>query len=80
MILLVRIRPRRCVNAGCFLNCLFIFLQRTTDPVAIEMYNTKIVTSTKKNFYSAKLGMALVKKGGFAFHVDDAAAYRQASQ
>nr|UVB79162.1 ionotropic receptor 64a [Heortia vitessoides] len=52
------------------------YFKRTTDPIAIDMYQKKIVPDHQYNFFSADHGMALVKKGGFAFHVDSVAAYR----
>ncbi|KAJ2948574.1 hypothetical protein O0L34_g7827 [Tuta absoluta] len=51
------------------------FFKRTTDPIALEMYHKKIVTSAGQNFYSLEQGMAMVKHGGFAFLVDNSIAY-----
>ncbi|XP_013187673.2 ionotropic receptor 75a isoform X1 [Amyelois transitella] len=50
------------------------FFKRTTDPIALEMYHKKIMT--EGNFHTPESGMALVKRGGFAFHVDSVVAYR----
>nr|QIJ45770.1 ionotropic receptor [Glyphodes pyloalis] len=52
------------------------FFKRTTDPVALSMYYKKIVPDRQYHFYSPERGMALVKQGGFAFHVDSVVAYR----
>ncbi|KAL4704264.1 hypothetical protein ACJJTC_016282 [Scirpophaga incertulas] len=52
------------------------FFKRTTDEVAINMYKKKITSEHQYNFYPAERGMALVKQGGFAFHVDSVVAYR----
>nr|AXF48861.1 ionotropic receptor IR30 [Lobesia botrana] len=51
------------------------YLRRTTDPLALEIYSRKIAAYPRPNFYSPEQGMALVKKGGFAFHTDPAFAY-----
>ncbi|CAB3257248.1 unnamed protein product [Arctia plantaginis] len=51
------------------------YFKRTTDPVAMELYRRKIHTSTQYNFFKSEEGMALVKKGGFALHVDTAIAF-----
>nr|WPO56533.1 ionotropic receptor [Leucinodes orbonalis] len=40
------------------------------------MYSTKSAAGRDHNFLSAERGMELVKKGGFAFHVDSVVAYR----
>lgn len=40
------------------------------------MYHKKIAPSHQFNFYAPARGMSLVKKGGFAFHVDSVVAYR----
>nr|ARO70551.1 antennal ionotropic receptor IR7d.3 [Dendrolimus punctatus] len=52
------------------------YFQRTTDPVAIELYKKKIAYSKHYNFFEPDKGMALVKQGGFAFHLDNIIAYR----
>ncbi|XP_061384054.1 ionotropic receptor 75a-like [Danaus plexippus] len=52
------------------------YFKRTTDPVAIEIYHQKIVTSHHYNFFTPEYGMVLVKRGDFAFHVDSVTAYR----
>ncbi|XP_075981762.1 ionotropic receptor 75a-like [Anticarsia gemmatalis] len=51
------------------------YFKRTTDPVAIELYKRKIHTSTHYNFFTPETGMALVKKGGFALHIDTSVAF-----
>jgi ionotropic glutamate receptor len=51
-------------------------LQQTTDPAAIELYNTKIKgTSNDSGFYEPRDGLELVRRGGFAFHVETSTAY-----
>ncbi|CAH0401172.1 unnamed protein product [Chilo suppressalis] len=52
------------------------FFKFTTDEVALEMYRKKIAPAHQYNFYTVEHGMALVKRGGFAFHVDSGLAYR----
>nr|QEI46868.1 ionotropic receptor 64a [Galleria mellonella] len=52
------------------------YFMRTTDPIALEIYNKKIATSNHYNFFSPSYGMARVKQGGFALHVDSVVAYR----
>ncbi|GBP57235.1 hypothetical protein EVAR_82947_1 [Eumeta japonica] len=49
---------------------------RTTDPDAVELYNQKIEKSGQSNFLAPDVGMALVKSGGYAFHIDITKAYR----
>ncbi|KAJ8717699.1 hypothetical protein PYW07_005629 [Mythimna separata] len=51
------------------------YFKRTTDPVAIELYHKKVATSTHYNFFTPEEGIALVKKGGFAFHVETTYAF-----
>ncbi|KAJ8717085.1 hypothetical protein PYW08_005484 [Mythimna loreyi] len=51
------------------------YFKRTTDPVAIELYHKKVATSTHYNFFTPEVGIALVKKGGFAFHVETTYAF-----
>lgn len=55
-------------------------MQTTPDPVALELYKKKVaVNKNNKNkmpFLSAAEGLKLVKKGGYAFHVDIATAYK----
>ncbi|XP_049876616.1 glutamate receptor-like [Pectinophora gossypiella] len=51
------------------------FFKHTTDPVALEMYEKKIVSASGNNFFSLEHGMMLVKQGGFAFLVDNSIAY-----
>ncbi|KAF9410458.1 hypothetical protein HW555_010460 [Spodoptera exigua] len=52
-----------------------LMFQRTTDPVAIELYHKKVATGTHYNFFTPEEGIALVKKGGFAFHIDTTFAF-----
>ncbi|KAJ0175499.1 hypothetical protein K1T71_008658 [Dendrolimus kikuchii] len=52
------------------------YFQRTTDPVAIELYKKKVAYSKHYNFFEPDKGMALVKQGGFAYHLDTIIAYR----
>lgn len=49
--------------------------QHTTDPTVKTLFRQKVVVGTKNNFYPPIKGMALVKSGGFAFHVDTIIAY-----
>ncbi|KAH9633186.1 hypothetical protein HF086_017741 [Spodoptera exigua] len=51
------------------------YFKRTTDPVAIELYHKKVATGTHYNFFTPEEGIALVKKGGFAFHIDTTFAF-----
>lgn len=54
-------------------------LQTTTDPVAKELYRKKIAINENRKklpFYTAEEGLQRMKKGGFAFHVDVATAYK----
>ncbi|KPJ04064.1 Glutamate receptor delta-2 subunit, partial [Papilio xuthus] len=51
------------------------YFKRTTDPVSLDLYKAKIATDKHYNFFDAEYGMGLVKRGGFAFHVDTSAAY-----
>ncbi|CAK1550720.1 unnamed protein product [Leptosia nina] len=51
------------------------YFKRTTDPIAKALYNRRVVTATENNFYPPLEGMRLVKRGGFAFHVDTIIAY-----
>ncbi|CAK1584270.1 unnamed protein product [Parnassius mnemosyne] len=52
------------------------YFKRTTDRIPLELYNKKIVRNKQNNFFDAEFGMSLVKRGGYAFHVDTSAAYR----
>ncbi|CAH2042124.1 unnamed protein product, partial [Iphiclides podalirius] len=52
------------------------YFKRTTDRLPLQLYNQKIATGGGHNFFDAARGMALVRGGGFAFHVDTSAAYR----
>lgn len=52
------------------------FQQRTRDPTTIKLYRTKVVTGTQRNFFKPEYGMNLVKRGGFAFHLDSATGYK----
>ncbi|CAH1364655.1 unnamed protein product, partial [Tenebrio molitor] len=52
------------------------YFVQTTDPAAIELYNTKIKgTSNDSGFYEPRDGLELVRRGGFAFHVETSTAY-----
>ncbi|XP_028037768.1 ionotropic receptor 75a-like [Bombyx mandarina] len=51
------------------------YFAHTKDPIAITMYEKKIVTGNNRNFFDPEYGMSLVKKGGYAFHVDTAYSY-----
>lgn len=46
------------------------YFQRTTDPIAIELYKKKVIYDNQYNFFEPEHGMALVKRGSFAFHLD----------
>ncbi|XP_045777707.1 ionotropic receptor 75a-like isoform X1 [Maniola jurtina] len=52
------------------------YFKRTTDPLALKLYHRKIVTRSHSNFFTPDEGMALVKRGGFAFHVDSVTGYK----
>ncbi|THK33133.1 ionotropic receptor 75a [Diachasma alloeum] len=55
------------------------FFATTTDPVAQELYNKKVAISKKRKtepYFSAEEGIKLIQKGGFAFQVDVATAYK----
>lgn len=55
------------------------FFQLTTDKLALELFNKKVVVKGKpltENFFSVLDGVKKLKKGGFAFHVDVSYAYR----
>ncbi|XP_055634915.1 ionotropic receptor 75a-like [Toxorhynchites rutilus septentrionalis] len=50
------------------------YLNKTMDPVAIELYNRKILNN--ENVYvNVKEGIGLVQRGGYAFQCDTAYAY-----
>ncbi|XP_068895605.1 ionotropic receptor 75a-like [Tenebrio molitor] len=52
------------------------YFVQTTDPAAIELYNTKIKgISNDSGFYEPRDGLELVRRGGFAFHVETSTAY-----
>ncbi|CAG5036010.1 unnamed protein product [Parnassius apollo] len=51
-------------------------IKRTNDRIPLELYKKKIVRNKQNNFFDAEYGMSLVKRGGFAFHVDTSTAYR----
>ncbi|XP_072943002.1 ionotropic receptor 75a-like [Epargyreus clarus] len=53
------------------------YFKHTTDPIARQLYKKKIVTSTHRSYLSPDDGMALVKRGGFAYLVDTCAAYNR---
>ncbi|XP_058823900.1 ionotropic receptor 75a-like [Topomyia yanbarensis] len=50
------------------------YLNKTKDPVAIELYNRKILNG-ENNFLNVTEGIARVRKGGYAFQCDTAYAY-----
>lgn len=52
------------------------FLQRTTNPTALKLYKEKVLTHKEYSFLRAERGLSLVKRGGFAFHVDSATGYK----
>ncbi|XP_068620628.1 ionotropic receptor 75a-like [Battus philenor] len=52
------------------------YFRSTTDPVTLSFYKKKLATGKTYNFFDAEYGMALVKRGRFAFHVDTSSAYR----
>ncbi|CAH1113582.1 unnamed protein product [Psylliodes chrysocephalus] len=52
------------------------YFVQTTDPDAIELFETKIKGSNNNSgFYSPEEGLELVRQGGFAFHVETSTAY-----
>ncbi|XP_026740553.1 ionotropic receptor 75a-like isoform X2 [Trichoplusia ni] len=51
------------------------YFKRTTDPIAIKLYQKKMATSPRNNFFAPEEGIAMVKKGGFAFHIDTTVAF-----
>ncbi|XP_044747292.1 ionotropic receptor 75a-like isoform X2 [Coccinella septempunctata] len=54
------------------------YFVQTKDPVAIQLYNKKVnklMANNDTGFYEPSLGLALVKEGGFAFHVETSTAY-----
>nr|ALR72584.1 putative ionotropic receptor IR64a [Colaphellus bowringi] len=52
------------------------YFVQTTDPDAITLYEKKIKgQSNSSGFYSPSEGIALVRNGGFAFHVETSTAY-----
>lgn len=55
------------------------FVQTSDDPVVNGIFKKKIVTDKKRKelpSFSAEEGMKMVKKGGFALHIDTATAYK----
>ncbi|KFB40628.1 AGAP001811-PA-like protein [Anopheles sinensis] len=50
------------------------FFARTTEPVALRLYNEKIAPN-KYGFVNVSFGIQLVKQGGYAFHCDTAYGY-----
>ncbi|XP_011296663.1 glutamate receptor-like [Fopius arisanus] len=55
------------------------FFATSTDPVVLELYRKKIAVSPKRKaepYFSAEEGIKLMQKGGFAFQVDVATAYK----
>lgn len=57
-----------------------VFFQSTTDPLAIELYNKKVLHAPSGGFLSIDQGLALMQKGGFAFHFDTSYGYRMISE
>ncbi|XP_044265374.1 ionotropic receptor 75a-like [Tribolium madens] len=52
------------------------YFVQTTDPIAIELFNKKIIYGNNNSgFYEPWEGLDLVKQGGFAFHVETSTAY-----
>ncbi|PZC86964.1 hypothetical protein B5X24_HaOG200630 [Helicoverpa armigera] len=51
------------------------YFKRTTDPVAIELYHKKVVTATQYNYFPAEKCMDLVRRGGYAIHIDTSVAF-----
>ncbi|RZC36160.1 Lig chan domain containing protein, partial [Asbolus verrucosus] len=52
------------------------YFVQTTDPVAIELFDKKINgNSGNSGFYKPSEGLELLRKGGFAFHVETSTAY-----
>ncbi|XP_046753140.1 uncharacterized protein LOC124416256 [Diprion similis] len=55
------------------------FFATTTDPVALRLYKKKVAPARNRKqpaYYSPREGLRRVQKGGFAFHVDVATAYK----
>ncbi|KAG5684231.1 hypothetical protein PVAND_013469 [Polypedilum vanderplanki] len=53
------------------------FLETTTDPLAIEIYNTRILKNHPEgNYMDVNCGIEKIQKGNFAFQVETAYAYR----
>lgn len=50
------------------------FFQTTNDPIAQELYKKKI--EKNHNFFDIDHGLKLMRKGGFAFHVDTSYGYK----
>lgn len=50
------------------------FFETTTDKIALELYRKKVMKDG--NMFDADKGLEMMKKGGFAFHVDTSYAYR----
>lgn len=53
--------------------------QTTNDPHVISLYNKKIAPNKKRktaNYLKAHDGLQRVKKGGFAFQIESATAYK----
>ncbi|XP_057323934.1 ionotropic receptor 75a-like [Microplitis mediator] len=55
------------------------FFATTTDPVAQQLYREKVAVNKKRKrepYYTIEEGLQRMQKGGFAFHVDVATAYK----
>uniref|UniRef100_A0A182Q7Q3 Ionotropic receptor 75a N-terminal domain-containing protein n=1 Tax=Anopheles farauti TaxID=69004 RepID=A0A182Q7Q3_9DIPT len=50
------------------------YFMRTTDPIAIELYEKRVLPSSD-GFLNVSDGIALIKKGGHAFHCDTTYGY-----
>ncbi|KAK0177987.1 hypothetical protein PV328_001976 [Microctonus aethiopoides] len=55
------------------------FFATTSDPVALQLYREKIAVNKKRKkspYFTVEEGIRKMQKGGFAFHVDVATAYK----
>ncbi|GLV43552.1 Ionotropic receptor 75d [Carabus blaptoides fortunei] len=54
------------------------FFDQTSDPLALELYRTRVVGQRNGSdaYYKVEHGLQLVKDGGFAFQVDTDVAYK----
>lgn len=66
----------KCDTWNLNIHVFFCFSQETSYQVAIDLYNKKIRNSNNNSgFYEPEEGLRLVRKGGFAFHVETSTAY-----